>query len=55
MNITIEQLRSAVRQCTPSAPDSYADRLWRALQRGDPRAPTQQAGDPVSREDEQET
>lgn len=31
MNITIEELRFAVKQCTPGAPDSYADRLWAAL------------------------
>jgi hypothetical protein len=31
VNITIEQLRFAVRQCTPDAPDSYADQLWQAL------------------------
>jgi hypothetical protein len=33
MNITIEQLRFAVLQCTPGAPASYADRLWQELTR----------------------
>jgi len=32
MDITLEQLRAAVRRCTPGAPDSYAGRLWEALE-----------------------
>ena len=31
MNITLEQLRFAVQRCTPGAPPSYAERLWREL------------------------
>lgn len=32
MNITLEQLRTAVRHCTPGAPPSYAERLWHELE-----------------------
>jgi hypothetical protein len=32
MNITIQELRRAIKQCTPGAPDSYADRLWEKLE-----------------------
>lgn len=32
MDITLEQLRRAIRRCTPGAPDTYAGRLWQALE-----------------------
>lgn len=38
MDITLDQLRAAVKRCTPGAPDSYADRLWTELQRQQPTA-----------------
>lgn len=37
MDITLDQLRAAVRRCTPGAPDSYAERLWEALEQARPQ------------------
>lgn len=54
MNITLKQLRRAVRNCTPGAPDSYAERLWDALENAGgqpgsfPRYP-QHSDDPADR------
>jgi hypothetical protein len=46
MDITLEQLQQAIRHCTPGAPDSYAGRIWAALEASRERIQASAPGEP---------